>query len=65
MEGDKYLVISWNEKGRKFNINATGNPSFVEAVGVLELAKITLFSNQTSFDGQKEEKSKNEKKKSN
>lgn len=64
MEGDKHLIISWNDKNQKFNIDATGNPTFVEAVGVLELAKITLFSNQTVLNNSEEEEMRNEKKKS-
>lgn len=65
MKSDKHLIITWNEEAKKFDINATGNPTFVEAVGILELAKITLFSNQTALDKQeqeKEEKPKNAKK---
>lgn len=62
MKGDKHLVITWNDEAQKFDINATGNPTFVEAVGVLELAKITLFNNQTALSH--EEEKKNETKKS-
>ncbi|PWA11084.1 hypothetical protein DCC39_10320 [Pueribacillus theae] len=59
---EKHLVITWDHENKKFDVNAVGNPTFVEAVGVLELAKITLFNDQTTLTKEEEETEDVEKK---